>query len=233
MRKTLFQNTMTPRETALLGVYIPIYCIVFPLLMNWHSEHYPGAFTQLQYNVVYLLVSFAVVLLLGLRYLRREFDTLLDRKLLSVITAIQGYFIYIFAGYALVMALLLMFGGVEWENPNNEAIVGMAMGDTMKVLAMSVFLGPVVEEVLFRGVVYAQLRRFGALAGYAGSTLLFALLHVWQYAVWGDGAAALLYMVDYIPVGFVLAWCYERSGSIWTGIFLHLGLNYSALSLLI
>lgn len=223
---------MTPREAALLGVYIPIHCIVFPLLVNWHAAHYPGAFTQLQYNVIYLLVSFAVVLLLGLRYLRREFDTLLDRKLLSLITAIQGYFIYLFAGYAIIMVLLLMFGGVEWENPNNEAIVGMAMDDTMKVLAMSVFLGPVVEEVLFRGVLYGQLRRFGALAAYAGSTILFALLHVWQYAVWGDGASALLYMVDYLPVGFALAWCYERSGSLWTGIFLHLGLNYSAMSLL-
>ena len=232
MRKTLFQNTMTPRETALLGAFIPVYCVLIPLLVNWHSLAYPGVFTQLEYNVMYLLISFAVVMLFGMRYLRREFDTLLDRKLFSLITAVQGYFIYICLGYALVMALLLVFGDIEWTNPNNEAIVGMASEDVFKVLAMTVFLGPVVEEVLFRGVVYGWLRRFGAAAAYLGSTILFALLHVWQYAVWGDGATALLYMVDYLPVGFVLAWCYERSGSIWPGIFLHLSLNYSSMSIL-
>ena len=35
----------------------------------------------------------------------------------------------------------------------------------------------------------------------------------------------LLYALEYIPVSFALAWAYERSGSIWTNIFFHMGFN--------
>ncbi len=35
----------------------------------------------------------------------------------------------------------------------------------------------------------------------------------------------LIFLIQYIPVSFVLTWCYERSGSIWVPIFLHMLIN--------
>jgi membrane protease YdiL (CAAX protease family) len=31
--------------------------------------------------------------------------------------------------------------------------------------------------------------------------------------------------VQYLPISIVLAWIYERSGTIWTSIFFHMGIN--------
>ena len=84
---------------------------------------------------------------------------------------------------------------------------------------------PFVEEVLFRGLVFGNLRSKRRVGAYAASCLLFALLHVWQFAVTGRDGAGFLLMLQYLVPGLVLAWVYERSGTLWTAIALHAGVN--------
>ena len=55
--------------------------------------------------------------------------------------------------------------------------------------------------------------------------MLFSLYHVWQYAAASGDPGLLLYAIQYIPMSVALAWTYERSGSIWTPIFFHMGYN--------
>lgn len=221
---------MTPGAHAALFIYLLLYTIGLPVFVDWHAANWPGLFTSLQYNMAYLLISFTAVLLLGWRYLRAEFDTLLDRKLLSLLTLLQGYFIHMALNYLLLVGILAATGGDPgWVNPNNENIVGMAADDVYRVLCMTVFLAPVAEEVLFRGVIFGWLREKDRLAAYLVTTVLFSLLHVWQYAFVSQDLSVLLYALDYLPAGIVLAWCYDRSGSIWTSIFFHMGINLSAL----
>ena len=44
-----------------------------------------------------------------------------------------------------------------------------------------VFLAPVVEEALFRGYVFGNLREYSRGAAYLVSCLVFALIHVWPF----------------------------------------------------
>jgi membrane protease YdiL (CAAX protease family) len=70
---------------------------------------------------------------------------------------------------------------------------------------------PVAEEITFRGIVYGALRRYlGRAAGMIGSAVLFALLH--------DRSA----LVPILAVGLLLAWIYERTGSIVAPIAAHM-----------
>ena len=62
------------------------------------------------------------------------------------------------------------------------------------------------------------------------SCLLFALLHVWQFAVNNQDVTYFLVMVQYLVPGIVLAWAYEHSGTLWTAIGVHAAVN--ALSVL-
>ncbi len=228
--KIPFHFTMTKKIHMSLLACLLMYTIGFPLLVDWHAANWPGAVTPLQYNVFYLLSSFTVVLLVSWRYLRAEFDTLMDRKLLCIVTLIQGYFIYLVLNYLLLLAIVLVTGGeINWVNPNNETIVGLAEEDVYRVLCLTVFLAPVVEEVLFRGVIFGWLRERDRAAAYIAAMTLFAVLHVWQYAVSGQDLSVLLYALDYLPAGFVLAWCYDHSGSLWTSIFFHMAVNLTAL----
>jgi membrane protease YdiL (CAAX protease family) len=93
-----------------------------------------------------------------------------------------------------------------------------------------IFLAPFVEEVLFRGLVFGNLKNKSRLMGYAVSCLLFALLHVWQFAVNNQDVTYFLVMVQYLVPGVVLAWAYEHSGTLWTAIGIHAAVN--ALSVL-
>ena len=67
---------------------------------------------------------------------------------------------------------------------------------------------------------------------YAVSIALFSLYHVWQYAVVFGDARLLLWAVQYIPVSAALAWSYERTGTVWTSIFVHMIINSMAFAVM-
>ena len=50
---------------------------------------------------------------------------------------------------------------------------------------------------------------------------LFAALHVWQFAVVNHDVTYLLLMIQYLVPGLVLAWSYDRTGTLWTPIAIH------------
>ena len=91
--------------------------------------------------------------------------------------------------------------------------------------AIGIFLAPIVEEVVFRGVVFQSLRKKSRLLAYGVSVGLFCLYHVWQYAVAYQDPVMLLYALEYIPITLAITWSYERSGSLWTAIAFHAANN--------
>ena len=136
-------------------------------------------------------------------------------------------------GAVTVSPVLLLFLDGAVDNPNNAALLEIAQQDLGMIKAASVFLAPLVEETLFRGVVFGSLRPKHRVLAYALSTGLFSLLHVWQYILVSADASLLVYALQYIPSGVALACCYERSGSIWPPIFLHMLLNTVAFTVLL
>jgi membrane protease YdiL (CAAX protease family) len=79
--------------------------------------------------------------------------------------------------------------------------------------------------VLFRGLVFGNLRDKSRVLAYLLSCMLFALLHVWQFAVVNRDVTYFLLMLQYLVPGLVLAWSFERSGTLWTPILLHAAAN--------
>ena len=113
---------------------------------------------------------------------------------------------------------------------NDSAIseqIGSAPHMTMLIV---IFLAPFVEETLFRGLVFGGLRERSRFLAYVVSCVLFALLHVWQFAVANRDVGYFLQMSQYLIPGVVLAWAYEHSGTLWAAIALLAGIN--ALSVL-
>ncbi len=79
------------------------------------------------------------------------------------------------------------------------------------------------EEILFRGVIYTNLRAFGKNIAILGSAVLFGLMHM--------NTAQFLYTT---AAGILLAVLYEITGSVWSGILIHLCNNlYSILQTVI
>ena len=104
----------------------------------------------------------------------------------------------------------------------NDSTISARFDDAPHVtLLIVVLLAPFVEEVLFRGLVFGNLKGKSRAVAYAVSCMLFALLHVWQFVVAHQDLTYFLVMVQYLAPGLVLAWAYEHTGTLWTSIAVH------------
>jgi membrane protease YdiL (CAAX protease family) len=82
-----------------------------------------------------------------------------------------------------------------------------------------VVVAPLVEEIFFRGFVFAGLRnRYGWQKAALSSAALFGLIHFTPTAI-----------IPIFLLGYVFAYLYQRSGSLWPGILMHASSNAVAL----
>lgn len=103
--------------------------------------------------------------------------------------------------------------GQEFHNPQITAMAPPAFSWAayLATLAVAGVLAPLIEEIVFRGLLYRWLReRYGFALGVLGSALAFSVLH---------GVPGLIPAIALL--GALLAWVYERSGSLWTAVILH------------
>ena len=107
----------------------------------------------------------------------------------------------------------------------------MAQENFGGVLVISVIAAPIVEEVLFRGILFQSIRKRSRVWAYIASLAMFGLYHTWQFALLYQDPMYLLFSLQYIPITFALTWSYERSGSLWTAIFFHATNNYLAMQI--
>lgn len=109
----------------------------------------------------------------------------------------------------------------EWFQP--DLVFGDAR-DVAMALAGAVVLAPVTEELLFRGLLFASLRRRLAWPIAAVmSAVAFAVLH--GYGL--QGFASVMWS------GLVWAWAFERTGSLWPAVIGHALGNLSASALVL
>lgn len=112
--------------------------------------------------------------------------------------------------------------------PNTQADFQLAAKSGALSLALLLFtgavLGPIGEELVFRGVIASALDRYGAWVAVLGSAALFAVVH---------GPSVIL--LDAFMVGILTGIVFRMSGSIWPAIVLRVVYNglhilaYSAL----
>lgn len=121
---------------------------------------------------------------------------------------------------------LVVFGWIavtgDSSNPQQYLTDGAAAGgwSTAAVILLGGLLIPFAEELLFRGIGYSALRRYGLVVAILGSAAIFGLAHGFTVVL----VAAFL-------LGVVNAWMVERSGSIWPAVAAHAVNNTILLSL--
>ena len=99
-----------------------------------------------------------------------------------------------------------------------EAILDLAKAERGRILAITIVLAPLVEELMFRSGVFGLLRRWNRYLAYGLCMLLFAMYHTWQYAL--TDPIFWLYLLQYLPAGYILCRSYEKTECIWTAILL-------------
>ena len=92
-------------------------------------------------------------------------------------------------------------------------------------LLTAVLIAPFVEEILFRGLVFGNLRSRSRVLAYTVSCLLFVLLQARQPLLTQQNAASLALVLQSMVPGLVLAGVYEYAGTLWAAVGLHAAFN--------
>lgn len=226
-----FTDQLKRRERILGFVWLPIHILVLPLFLGVAAMlllHREPDDTGL--NVVYYLISFTFVLIAFWSFLRENFRVFVQRMSYCMLIIFAAYLLN--SVLSVVLTLIMnLFGGLE--TPNNDAVAEVANLHYKKMFATAVLMAPIVEECLFRGVIFGTLARRSRALGYVVSILLFSVYHVWQFALLNHDWSMLINAAAYIPLSAALAFCYDRTESIWTSIFFHMFVNTAALSIMV
>ena len=223
MAKKKTSPYMTPGEQIAGTVFFVIYLVVLPFaagpLFRLAGRLLDVTISAALQNVIYYYVLFAVTVLIFHKFLARTCRNLADnlggacRMLLVGLVALYGLNEL---AYRLTNLII-----TNRTNLNDTAISAQMDSAPYMTLLIVVLLAPFVEEVLFRGLVFGNLKGKSRPVAYVVSCALFALLHVWQFAVVYQDVTYFLLMLQYLVPGAVLAWAYDRSGTLWTSIALH------------
>ncbi len=95
-----------------------------------------------------------------------------------------------------------------------QAAAKGGLGAVLLLLFTGAVLGPIGEELVFRGVVQSALERYGSWIALLGSSLLFAAVH---------GPSVIF--VDALVMGLFFGAVFRLSASIWPAILLHIVYN--------
>lgn len=215
-----FTSHLERMEMRAVMVYLIIHVGIMPMIINFMAAR--GTVTATEGNFLYYVFGAAFMLATCMGFLRRDFDPLCDRPLYCLLEILSGYFSMVCINFCVSLLLVQLMPGSE--NPNNAAVTDLVFEDFGMMKASLVFFTPITEEMLFRAGIFGMIRDLkGRRAAYIVSVALFSFYHVWSYAV--INPIYLVYLLQYIPVSYLLARCYERTNSIWCPIFFHMMVN--------
>lgn len=119
-------------------------------------------------------------------------------------------------GVATLAPALLVIGQLPVAPLTDHQVRMIAQNFTLVILG-SVIVGPLLEEMIFRGAILQLGRRHRGLAVAVGfSILLFAGIHF---------PKGLAVVVVAVPMAALFTWLAVRSGSLWTGFICHAAFN--------
>lgn len=221
MFRRAWKTPMTDAESRRGVVFFLLYLLLFPYLNAWTQRLLFGdAETPIaEANVVYYAVIFALCLLLFWNFLKADFQALADwvpENTAGVLLGLAG------AGGLQLLARLLP---LPVADPIPQQYAAEFTAAPVPTLALLLLLIPLVEETLFRGLLFGQLRGYSLPLAYAVSAAGYALAAVWRYALERGDARYLLLAVLYLPLSLACTWCYDNGGSVWATALLHAGIN--------
>lgn len=229
-----FPRTLTKWEFRAGLIYFGFHVCVLPWILQLvFALLYLEGFevTDIMLNAALMFIGYFSLIIILRNYLIDNFDRFLNWLPFNIVSIAGGIISYYALFYFLSLVIVTVTNG-NIVNPNNDQIVAMTKDSLYPSIALTVLLAPIVEECLFRGIIFCGIGTKSKFLAYTVSTLLFALSHVYQYMITDFSPALFITFIMYLPSGIVLGRAYERSGTIWCSIFIHMSINLTSIMLI-
>lgn len=215
--------SMTGKEKLLGFGYAVIDLFFLPTLLNAMNAQLINPLSGAWINFLYFSLNFLFLFAIFSRFLKRSLGFAGKHMGDFLLAALAG-----FGGYWLsniVLSFLITKFFPDFANPNDGSIAVMVDGNFAIMAVGAVVFVPMAEELIHRGLVFGNLARKSRAAAYIVSAAFFAAIHVVGYIGVSSQLHLLLAFVQYLPAGLLLAWAYERSGTIFAPIAIHMVIN--------
>jgi membrane protease YdiL (CAAX protease family) len=217
---------------ALTALLVGIYFGTSRLLRLLNTKQFISLNIENIDNLTFsIFYGIQVLLMLGIVwffsiYWRRSNYRALGFRYYSILkiiwyTFISLIFIFLFS-FVYVLALKYFFG-IDAPSSKIEQLISNNNISSNILIAVTAVVAPFCEEIYFRGFLYQAFKRnFGVLAGLFLSSLLFSLAHLEMYS-----------FVPIMAIGWLLAYIFEKTKSIFTVIIIHSVYNLILISILL
>lgn len=217
--------SLTKKELISGWVYAAFEFLVLPVLLSGVC-YALGIASNAIANLIYYCVNALGCIVIFRRVLLRSLDN--HRNL--VYTIFRGLGLYYLGSLVAVRFIFLMDPG--FANVNDTAVSGMIAEYPLMMALAVVFLVPIAEECIFRGLLFVPFAGTRPALGYTVSSLCFAAAHITGYIGVYDGLTLGLCFLQYIPAGLALCWACKRADSLMAPILIHTLLNAMSVLLL-
>ena len=231
MKKSKLLYIGMSRTEKILGwLYMAVSLLILPQLLNWVNNQLADPIPEATLNFVFYLTNFLFIAGIFHTFLRASLVAAW-RDIWNFIQAvILGYVAYLAASKA--MDFLMSFLVPGFSNINDAAIADLAKSNYILMLVGVVFLAPVTEEMLYRGLIFRELLHTSKAAAYLVSMAAFAAIHVLGYIGSEDIGRLVLCFIQYLPAGLCLAWTYTKADNIVAPMVVHAIVNAVAIGAL-
>ncbi len=174
-------------------------------------------------NFLYYVLNFLCMGVILFSYLREQLRFARQNISRVLAWAAAGGVAYFACNFLFSLGITLLFP--NFSNQNDGSIAQQLSTDFYLVAAGTALLVPFAEELMHRAVIFGALYEKSPMAAYILSCLFFAAVHVVGYIGAAPAITLIISFIQYIPAGLILAWCYRKSGCIFTPMLLHAAIN--------
>lgn len=186
--------------------YDPVYLRVSALCQGWA-------------NLLAYLICAVIICIVGYKIFVNDFKRILEKPLKFL-----GYVAITGIGFLVITTLVSILFGFFIEDSTNQDTIEMIIGNggAPTMIISVVLLAPIVEEFVYRKAIFNFMKKYGPVACYAISIILFTLPHM----ISTDASNILNWLLTCIPYafsGFLLCLIYHKSNeNIYASIAVHM-----------
>lgn len=217
-------------------ILLPMYFYVFPVIVNF------GLYLYLKYidmnmdmgmmgvllNFFSALFSLIFALILFKDFIKDSWDCFKEKLFENTAWSLT---IGIGTLYLLSIAsniIINLFINTSTHGAANQDLFETYLSHGIVLMVIqSVIFAPILEELLFRGLVFRSLRKYNKILAHLVSSFIFGFLHIYSGLFAGD-ITQIFYLLSYGAMGFAFSFAYEKKGTICVPILVHMLNNFIA-----
>lgn len=219
--------------SGLILLFVYLFLTDYYLLGVYYAVEklFKYTMSNLELNMVFYVTMLILVLAMFGKYLWASLKHAVAQKprYMWIIAAYIGYLAIL--TFNMISQVIIGMVQTDLTSTNQDSVVAYSQQSMLSMMFMSCLCAPIIEEVLFRGVLFrpfAGNKKLAVIAGFL-SALFFASVHVVPAAIAYQNPMELLYIVSYLPQGIVFAICCYKTENICGSIMLHFLNNFIAM----